>query len=386
MHLDQEPPGVVVLYSDTRQMVKGEVRDLLAERGVVACAHSVAAALEALGCTVALAPMCSDVESALAPYPPTDWMVFNLGEGLDGRLFEEVRVAWALEAMGYVFTGADARALGSSTHKARAKALLHAAGVATPPWQIMTHPEQVDGQIVQVLRFPMIVKPVAEDASIGVGAESVVCTVDDLRARVAYVVQCYRQAALVESFIDGREFNVSVWGNPCKVLPLAEVDLTAFANPAERIVSFAAKWESDSFAYRHTPVTCPANADPVLSRRIAANARKSWKVIGCRDYARVDMRIAADGTPYVIEVNCNPDLSPDAGFFRAAQAAGYDFEDMVLNILRMSLDRGGTYDHRTIGARRSTRRAPDECVRRVQTVRDRVREGVATSLSTAGRG
>ena len=344
MHLDDGPPRVVVMYNDSRQMVKGEAHDLLAEQGVIACAHAIAAGLEALGCIVAMVPVCSDVETALVPFSPTDWLIFNLGEGLEGKLFEEVRIAWALDAMGYTFTGADATALASSTHKARAKALLAASGVATPAWKVIIHPNEVGEQMVKELRFPVIVKPVVEDASIGIGAESVVFTVDDLRARVAYVVQCYRQAALVESFIDGREFNVSVWGNPPTVLPLAEVDLTAFANPAERIVSFAAKWEPDSYAYQHTPVICPADTDPTLGRRIAASARRAWEVIGCRDYARVDMRIAADGTPYVIEVNCNPDLSPDAGFFRAAQAAGYDFEDMVSNILRMSLARCVTYD------------------------------------------
>ena len=346
MHLDEEPPGVVVLYNSSRQMVKGEAHDLLAEQGVIACAQAVFTALEALGYNVATVPLCSDVESALVPYPPSNWVVFNLGEGLEGKLFEEVRIAWALDAMGYTFTGADATALASSTHKARAKALFDGSGVATPPWQVIIHPDEIDRQMVQKLRFPVIVKPVAEDASIGIGAESVVSTVDDLRARVGYVVQCYRQAALVESFIDGREINVSMWCNPCKVLPLAEVDLAAFSNPSERIVSFAAKWESESFAYRHTPVICPASTDAVLNRRISAIARRVWEVIGCRDYARVDMRIAADGTPYVIEVNCNPDLSPDAGFFRAARAAGYDYGGMVLNILRMSFARCATYDNK----------------------------------------
>jgi D-alanine-D-alanine ligase len=386
MHLEEEPPGVVVLYSDSQQMIKGEARDLLAEQGVVACAKSVAAALEALGFVVAVVPLCGDVESGLAPYPPTDWVIFNLGEGLEGRLFEEVRIAWAIEAMGYVFTGADATALASSTHKAKAKTLLEASGVATPPWRVLISPSDVDGQMVGELGFPVIVKPVAEDASIGIGVESVVCTLDDLRARVAYVVRCYRQAALVESFIDGREFNVSVWGDPPEVLPLAEVDLTAFADPAERIVSFSAKWESDSFAYRNTPVVCPADADPELGRRIAACARRAWEVIGCRDYARVDMRIDADGSPYVIEVNCNPDLSADAGFFRAAQAAGYEFGGMVLNILRMSHARCVTHDHRVDGARRFRRSAADGHVRHVQAVRDRVRARAVTGLSATGRG
>ncbi|MBC7223903.1 MAG: hypothetical protein H5T59_06485, partial [Anaerolineae bacterium] len=125
---------VVVLFNHTVQLVKGEPRDILAEQGVVRCAEAVADALTRAGWRAVLVPITLDVETALAPYPPTEWMVFNLGEGLDGRLFEEVRIAWALEAMGYRFTGSDARALALSTHKALCKAALQEAGVTTPPW------------------------------------------------------------------------------------------------------------------------------------------------------------------------------------------------------------------------------------------------------------
>jgi len=358
---DQEPPGVVVLYNHSTQLMKGEPRDLIADQEVVQCAHAVAAALRRKGYRTALVPIAPagsidendvlvsclsanpltrasmEVEMALLPYPPTEWVVFNLGEGLEGRLFEDARIAWALEAMGYRFTGCEGDALSRSLNKARAKQLLLEYGVATPPWKVFRHPDEVKNSALEGLKFPVIVKPVAEDASLGIGLEAVVSHVQALRERVAYVVQKYRQAALVEQFIDGREFNVALWGDPVEVLPLAEVDFSAFANPCERIVSFAAKWEQGSFEYTHTPVQCPARVDSWLAERIIETARLSWQAIGCRGYARVDMRIDRDGVPFVVEVNCNPDLSQDAGFYRAAHAAGYGYEDMIEHILLLSI-------------------------------------------------
>lgn len=332
MGLRQKPPGVVVLYNASDGLVKGEPRDLLAERGVIHCAQAVSDAVGAAGYRVARVPIHLDVELALASYPPTEWMVFNLGEGLAGRLFEEPRIVWALEAMGYCYTGSEGTAIARSVHKARAKAFLAQARVDTPPWWLLRHPDEVDA-LFDDLPFPLIVKPVAEDASIGVGGGAVVRDVLTLRDRVAYVVECYRQAALAEVFIAGREFNVSLWGDPPQLLPLAEIDFSAFDDPYARIVSFAAKWEEKSFEYHHTPVVCPAATGEGCARRIADAAYRAWGAIGCRGYARVDMRLGDGDVPLVLEVNCNPDLSPEAGFHQAARVAGYSYEHMVVKVV-----------------------------------------------------
>lgn len=326
---------VLVLYNYSQTLVKGEPKDILAERGVVACAQAVAGALREAGYTVEIVAFSTDIEASLAPYPPKEWVVFNLGEGLEGRLFEEARIAWALEAMGYRFTGSLGEAIALSTNKAKAKVVLERAGVPTPPWKLIRDPVEIDGWR---LDGPVIVKPVSEDASIGIGPEAVITDASRLKERVAYILNRYRQAALAEKFIAGREFNVSLWGKEPEVLPLAEVDFSAFANPLERIVSFAAKWEPESFEYRNTPVLCPAPVEPELKARIEEIARKAWFAIGCRGYARVDIRVDQDGNPYVVEVNCNPDLSPDAGFYRAARAAGYTYSEMILRILRLALE------------------------------------------------
>jgi D-alanine-D-alanine ligase len=339
----EEPLGVAVLYNDSAGLVKGEPRDMLAERGVVACAQAIAESLREMGHQVALVPLRGDVGLALAQYSPTEWVIFNLGEGLDGRLFEEARIAWALEAMGYRFTGAGGEAIARSTHKAQAKALLAEEKVDTPPWWLFRHPDETS-DLAGELPFPLIVKPVAEDASIGLDSGAVVHTVPALRERVAYVVECYRQAALAEAFVAGREFNVALWGDPPQLLPLAEIDFGAFADPYACIVSFAAKWEEASFEYHHTPALCPAVVDDELEQRIVDAARRAWWAIGCRGYARVDMRLGADGVPYVVEVNCNPDLSPDAGFYNMARVAGYSYAGMAARILDVARNQTYAYD------------------------------------------
>jgi D-alanine-D-alanine ligase len=116
---------------------------------------------------------------------------------------------------------------------------------------------------------------------------------------------------------------------------LAQIDFRDFANPSQQIVSFEAKWDVTSFPYHHTPVLCPAPVGERLAERIRDVAASAWRVIGCRGYARVDIRVDERDQPYVIEVNCNPDLSPDSGFFQAVRSTGYKYEDMVYRIVDM---------------------------------------------------
>lgn len=330
---------MIVLYNARHVILRGEERDLVAEQSVVLCAQAVADALLSAGYRAVLVPAHSHVEAILAPYPPTRWMVFNLHEGVVGRPFEEARLAWTLEALGYRFTGSDGNAIALSTHKGRFKSLLAANGIPTPRWWLFRHPDEVE-TYASDLTFPLIVKPVAEDASIGLGVDSVVSTVHELRRRVAYLIERYRQMALVEVYVDGRELNVGVWREPPQPLPLAEVDFSAFRDPYKRIVSFEAKWMEDSFEYTHTPVLCPAPVDPVLSRQVVDIALKIWTLLGCRGYMRVDLRVSQEGVPYVVEANCNPDISPGAGFPNMARAAGYSYEQMVVHILEMARQYG----------------------------------------------
>lgn len=383
MSASRNSRGVVVLFNMTETILKGEPRDLIADQGVIACAGAVSEALRDAGRRVVHLPFSGDVELALEPFPPHDWTVFNLAEGMSGRLFEEARIAWALEAMGYSFTGSDGEAIARSLHKARAKTLLASAGVATPTWHLICHPDELK-DIGEELSFPRIVKPVAEDASIGIDSNAVVHTPQALRERVAYVLACYRQSALVEEYIPGREFNISMIGNPPTVLPLAEIDFGAIEDKSQRIVSFAAKWEKETFEYNNTPVLCPATVDDQLQRDIQSIAMLAWEAIGCRSYARVDMRVDEVGRPYVIEVNCNPDISPEAGFFRAMMESGSTYQEMITRIVS-TVENEDVKDRRGFLKRRTTRPAHHRAGRSFHADRSIVREGIVGKLSDPRR-
>jgi len=338
------PRGIVVLYSAADKPRTHGSRDILADLETIATAQAVAKVLQQhTHWEVHLLPAAHHVEKKLALYPPDDYVVFNLFEGLDCpvdiegedgyRWDEEALAAFTLQELGYRFTGADGHTLALALNKAEAKTVLERNGILTPPWRVFAHPDEVEANNLGTLTFPVIVKPVAEDSSLGINGNAVVNDVASLRARVAYLIDRYRQNVLVETFIDGREFNISIWGSPPQVLPLAEVDLSALGSPEKRIVSFAAKWEENSFEYTHTPVICPAIVAEELAERIRDTALRAWEAIGGRrGYGRVDMRVR-DEQVYVLEVNPNPSLAPDAGFARATLAAGFDYAHMILKIL-----------------------------------------------------
>lgn len=341
---------VAVLYNKPKPPIKGEAKDLIADEGVVICAKTIINGLQSLGVQVVDLPYDKDVETVLTRFSPEEYVIFNLGEGMAGKFYEEARIAWALEVMGFKFTGNGGDAIARSTNKALAKALLQRSGLKTPEWWLFGDTQHLDDLLANRLPFPLIVKPVAEDGSIGLSTSAVVQTPKELRDRIAYIRETYFQSALAERFIVGRELNVALLGNHPEVLPLAEIDFSDFADPYQQIVSFEAKWKEESFEYSHTPTICPANLHPRLADRIRRAAVKAWHVIGCSGYARVDIRLDEKNIPYIVEVNCNPDISSNAGFHIAARTAGYSYKKMIIHILRNAWRRSD--DYRQISTKR----------------------------------
>lgn len=336
--------GVVVLYSAPEGVDPGSVP--LADRETASVARDVDRVLrEHSGYQVALVHAECEVERKLAPYPPSEWVVFNLFEGLDYRVGadgqsvdEESPAAFMIESLGYRFTGADGRALALALDKAKTKQILARAGVPTPPWAVFSSASQVTASAVRNLPFPLIVKPVSEDSSLAIDDKAVVGNQAELRARIGYVTEEYHQQALAEAFIDGREMNVAIWGNPPEALPLAEIDLSAIAEPTKRIVSYAAKWEEEAWEYSHTPAVCPVQLPEELADITRETALRAWAIVSrCRGYGRVDLRLKGN-TAYVLEVNPNPSIASDAGFARSARVAGLTYEQMILKILSFALE------------------------------------------------
>jgi D-alanine-D-alanine ligase len=192
------------------------------------------------------------------------------------------------------------------------------------------------------LTFPLVVKPLLEDGSLGVNDESVVADRLALRKCVTNVLRAHRQSALVEEFAPGREFNVVVLGNgtpadPYRALPPGEY---VYHSAQWRICTFQAKWDVSHPSYAAVEAQYPASIPAALSRRLKAYATACARIFDLSGYARIDLRLDAAGFPQVLEVNPNPDLSPDAGTARTGQVAGMSYPEFLQNIVRLGLARG----------------------------------------------
>ncbi len=268
-------------------------------------------------------------------------VVFNLCESLRGDSRHEIVVPSLLDLADVPYTGSGPFALGLALRKDRAKALLRDRGVPTPESTTIA-----DGDVSACrLPFPLIVKPTREDASVGISSASVVHDRAALAAAVARVVGELRQPALVERYVDGREMYVSLLGNaPPEALPMHEIDFSHMPTGLPRIVSYSGKWDTSSAEYAGTlPVRCILDDD--VRARVEAAARAAFEALGLTDYGRVDVRLAADHTPYVIDVNPNCDLSDGAGFSRAAGYGGLAYDALVERVCRIALVRH-RHDHR----------------------------------------
>ena len=265
--------------------------------------------------------------------------VFNLCEELNGKCELEMCVAGLLELMEIPYTGSGPLTLGLALNKFRVKQILRSAGIPTAP-AFLVQPER-NFSFPRNAHFPVIVKPAREDASLGINSRSVCYTEDQLEKQIQYIHEFYKQEALVEEYLEGREFNVSVIGDrDPEVLAISEIDFTGMPEGEPKIVSYRAKWDEESVQFRCTVPICPARISKRLEKQIRDIAMRSYQCIDCRDYARIDMRTDSHGRPYVLEINPNPDISPAAGFARAARAAGYSYTEIILRISEAAIKRG----------------------------------------------
>lgn len=325
--------GVLILHNDPTppdQRGAGGCEESWA--GVLQEAAAVAGALDSLGIAhrTASARTLSDVSAAVAE--GREEIVFNLVEELHGAPGDFCLVPAVCRALGRGVTGNDAVCQTITLDKWITKAALRSHGVRTPLAVVVPPGGRIEAR--DLPSGDLIVKPLATDASEGIDVASVVRAGE--RVRVVEVVErvhaSFKQSALVEQYIEGREFNLSVFegGGGLRVLPLAEIEFRGFPDGKPRIVDYAAKWKDQSFEYLNTVRTVPAvNVPEEVGARLRTAASAAWLALGCQDYARVDFRLDSQGVPYVLEVNANPDISPDAGFAAALAAAGIAFTDFV---------------------------------------------------------
>ncbi len=339
---------VLIIYDHVADDASPDQADALDQ------ARAVAAALEALGhewMTMGVTLDLYAAREAIARLQPE--IVFNLVESLggSGRLIHALPAL--LDVMGVPYTGATADMQFITSHKPLAKELLAASRIQTPDWTTLSKLRR-NAALETASAYAggqWIIKSLWEHASIGIDAQSVITTSDpavilrELETRLDHL----GGAGFAEEYVDGREFNVSLLagGNEVapgvwtpQVLPPAEI---TFREPERwgarpRIVNYDCKWNEDSFEYRHTErVFDFVEDDQPLLQRLIATARACWVVFELRGYARVDFRVDAQGEPWVLEVNTNPCLSPDAGFAAALDRGGIEYAQAIARILQDSM-------------------------------------------------
>jgi D-alanine-D-alanine ligase len=260
-------------------------------------------------------------------------VVVNLCEAVFGYSQYEMNVPAILELLRIPYTGSPPLTLGLCQNKGLTKYVLRANGIPTPDYQILESFKAWKGGI----DFPLIVKPLREDASLGITRKSFIRTNRQLKVRVDYINKRYKQPALVEKYVDGRELNVSILGyEKPRTLPISEIIFEFKGEP--KIVDYSAKWLEKSEEYKRTMPVCPAKLTSSLEKLVKRTALKAYKLLNCRDYARIDMRLK-DDTPFVLEVNANPDISHDSGFTRSLKVAGISFKRFIWEIISFAIQR-----------------------------------------------
>jgi D-alanine-D-alanine ligase len=325
---------VVLLYNEPLPSRYDALGEGVAVASVMDAVIAIETELKARGHVVRLLGLQPPLSNALKELDGLDAdAVFNLFEGFDGQPDTEIAVAKALNSRSFRFTGASARTLALCLDKAKAKSRLMECGVSTLPFQMLG----IDELERFRLQFPVIVKPNGEDASHGINVASVVYDMEALSKQLTAVQKHYGGVALVESFLTGREFNASILGgSQPRVLPPSEIVYTADM-PEPRILTYAAKWLPEDSAYRSAVPVCPAQVAPHMLTRIEEVALAAHKAVGSPPYGRVDLRGDTDGDIYVLEVNPNPDLSPDAGMALQAGKAGMSYGGLIETLLCLAV-------------------------------------------------
>lgn len=319
----------VILVHDLIDAADGpDSQDVLVQAAAVEeVLHSLGHTTGRLACTLDLAVLGRELRDARAD------LVFNLVESLDGRGSLIHLAPSCFDALGLPYTGCRAEAMFLTSNKLLAKQWMRAAGLPTPVWV------EADAPLPEALDpCDWIVKSVWEHASIGLDSDSVFCglTGSEIRRMLPERARLMGGPCFAEQYIEGREFNLGLLGGPegPALLPPAEIVFAGFPPGMARIVDYQAKWAEDSFACRHTlRRTEFMAADRPLLDALDRIACQCWQCFRLAGYARVDFRIDQDGCPWVLEVNANPCLSPDAGFAAALERAAIPYAAAVARIL-----------------------------------------------------
>ena len=268
-------------------------------------------------------------------------IVFNIAEGLHGPS-REAQIPAMLEMLGIPYTGSDPLTLGICLDKSRTKEILSYHRIATPRFIVINSLDQLSSS---KNFFPCIVKPLYEGSSKGIFNSSVVYSNEELYSQVQKVIVEYEEPALLEEYLKGREFTVAVLGNDdnIQVLPIVEIRFDSLPDGVNHIYSYEAKWIWDTIENPIDVHECPAKISMALRKEIERISIATYRVLRCRDWCRIDIRLDDAGKPYILELNPLPGILPDpeehSCFPQAARAAGMDYDTMINAVLRAAIER-----------------------------------------------
>lgn len=328
---------ILILYNIARDLKKGTAIDLICEQEIEIIVPLVKALLTERGYRVETLEATLDLWDELKARKGTVDLVFNMAEAFGGGNADEPLVPAMLEALGIPFTGASAHNMHLTLDKEKTKFVAQGCGIPVPEYQLF---RSAGEPLRAELAFPLIVKPIREEASIGIHADNVVTNEADLRRKVVQLVELYRQPAIVEQFIIGREISVGVIGNgdTLHVFPPLEFLFAQASSPLEAIRSYEYKWGG-----KKERMVC-AELPGETVQRLFEYTTRAFVVTECRDYARMDYRVTDQGDIYLLEVNYNPGIGPNTHglnntFTMMASFGGYEFEDLVEWIVKTAAHR-----------------------------------------------
>ena len=344
-------PRVAVAYN--APVLPRDHPDAASEADVVEVARAVADALRIQSFEPILIPAKAPLNGfleALDSAKPD--LVFNLIEGFNGISAGATHLTSVFELLGLPYTGSPVEALAACVSKSRAKALLRGSGLpTTDSYRLesegelsfainLLFPHALQGGEKDRIHSCYLVKPDAEDGSLGIDQSSVVTNAHELQLRVEFLLARYGGGVIVEPYLPGPEFNLGVIAVPePRALAVAQIVFKPEIGNWP-ILTYAAKWDEGSVADLASRPICPAPIDPSRAERLSTIAVAAFQATGCRDYARVDLRLDKNGEPMILEVNPNPDIGPNAGWARAARVSGFSYEEAIGAIAREALKRG----------------------------------------------
>lgn len=273
-------------------------------------------------------------------------IVFNVAEGAFG-ISRESQIPSMLDMLQIPYTGSDPLTLACCLHKGRTKEILKYHHIPTADFEVV---KNIDDIKKFSLNFPVIIKPLQEGSSKGIFDNAYSESIDELLITSEKLFYKYKQPLIIEEFLPGREFTAAIIGNgnKCELLPIIEIKFDEFPDELNHIYSYEAKWIYDTRDKPLNIYSCPADINAALEKSISETVLKTFEVLECKDWSRIDIRLDHRGIPNIIEVNPLPGVLPDPDynscFPKAARTAGIDYNTMINKVLDSAISRYGIYE------------------------------------------